>query len=245
MRNIFIVSAILLVVFTKTASAQETCSSPEESLQDLNSITKCTIKPSKKTKNKRARFISVKVSAPKRRFLKKRAISEKNAVSSANSLKSSNLKTLNTNNSTEFTKTLELRKSVANLTNNLSAEEVRNASRFMDIDNIPTFKQCKGTKGDKAMDCFNTEMISHIQKHFNYPGEAIVKKIEGDVWVRFIIDKNGNVTNIKALGPKNGELLELEAKRVASKLPKFIPASNKGKTVASKYGFPINFSLNQ
>lgn len=240
---------LLVVVFFSvisiSAQNKKTCNTPkEEVFEDLNSITKCTIKSSKKTKSKRAKTIAVKVSAPKR-YLRKRAAAKRKTLSNSNSLSTSGLEEIKSDDSFEIAKTLELRKSVANLTNNLSAEEVREANKFIEVDNIPTFQKCKNTKQDEAMDCFNSEMINHIQQYFNYPAEAVVKKTEGEIWVRFIIDKNGEVTNIKTLGPKNGELLKLEAKRVASKLPKFLPAYKKGKPVAVKYGFPINFSLNQ
>lgn len=88
-------------------------------------------------------------------------------------------------------------------------------------------------------------MVKHINKHFKYPSEAIRNQIQGEVWVRFIIDNNGFVRNIKTLGPDNGEILNEEAKRVVFKLPNFKPAKNNGKTVSVKYGFPINFSLEE
>lgn len=244
-KPLILLIALYLCVFSVNAQKQETCNSPkEESLEDLNSIAKCTVKASRKTKSKGTKTISVKVTAP-RRYLRKRVIKKRNVVTSSNSLNSSGLETIKSNNDSQLEKTLALRKSVANLTNNLSAEEVRKANKFIEVDNVPTFEKCKTAKQDEAIDCFNNEMINHIQEHFNYPAEAVIKKAEGEVWVRFVIDKNGEVTNIKALGPKNGELLKLEAKRVASKLPKFAPAVKNGKTVAVKYGFPINFSLEQ
>ena len=54
-----------------------------------------------------------------------------------------------------------------------------------------------------------------------------------------------NVCNIKTLGPRGGKILDNEAIRVVSKLPKFIAGKNKGKKVSVKYGFPISFSLDQ
>lgn len=236
---------VLLFVFTLVsistfAQKSKTCDSPEEeSLLDLSSITKCSIKKSKKSNSKVARQISVRVSAPKRRFLKRR----KMATSEANKLNAAGVN--NADYSSEVAKTLALRNSVANLTNTLSAAEVRKAEKFMSVDTLPKFEACKGVDKDEEANCFNTEMIKHIEKYFSYPSEAVVNKTEGNVWVRFVIDANGTVTNIKTLAPENGELLSLEAKRVVSKLTKFIPANKNGKNVAVKYGFPINFSLDQ
>lgn len=234
---------LILFFIVGILSSQETCDSPDESMEDLNSIAKCTIEPSKKSKNKRARQISVRVSVSKakRRFLKKRKVEKKSVATSVGSLNSSGISSTSSN--TEISKPLALQNNLASITDKLSADEVRKADKFTTVDDIPTFKACKKVKRGSKMDCFNTEMIKHIQKHFSYPHNALVKKLEGDVWVRFIIDKNGNISNIKALGPKGAKILDDEAKRVVSLLPKFIPASKNGKDVPVKYGFPISFYL--
>lgn len=244
MKKILLFFVLVFITNAVVAQKDETCNSPEEeSLVDLSSIAKCTIEPSKKSKNKRSRQISVKVSASKRRFLKKRTPQKKAAASSINNLNTSDV--VSTNNNSLVTKSLKLKSNVANITNSLSREEVRKADKFSTVDEIPTFVACKKVSKNKQMDCFNTEMIKHIQEHFSYPNEAVIHKIEGDVWVRFIIDTNGNISNIKTLGPKNAKILNEEAKRVVSLLPTFIPATKKGKKAPVKYGFPISFSLNE
>lgn len=228
---------VLLVIFSLCAFSQshkETCKSPDDAGLDLNSITKCTVKSSKKTDNKKARQITVRISAPKKRFLKKR---KKQVASEANSMNSSGV---TINNAPSISNSVKLKTNLAALKNTLSKEEVRSAQKFSAIDKIPAFPDCSS---DDQIDCFNTEMIEHIQEHFEYPNKALLEKIEGEVWVRFIIDKEGNVTNIKALGPKGGNILKEEAIRVVSNLPKFKPGSKDGKPISAKYGFPINFSL--
>jgi len=240
MKQIF----LFFLFATNIILAQETCESPEDLLEDLNSITKCSIKSSKKSKDEKSRQISVKVSASKNRFLKKRIL-QKKAV--ASNLSTSGISNTNTS-SNNLSNSLSIKEenpldNIANLTNSLSAEEVRLASRFNNVDQIPLFTGCKNAKKDEKLNCFNAEMIKHIQKHFRYPNNAIINKIQGDVWVRFVIDKEGSVTNIKTLGPKDSKILDHEAIRVVSKLPKFIPGIKNKKNVSVKYGFPIAFSL--
>lgn len=243
MKNIFLTSLLLFAV-SVSFSQNETCdSSKEETIVDLSSITKCTVEDSKKTKNKRSRQISVKVSAPRRRFLKKRVVSKKSEASSIGNLGSSGL--ANTTKNKELTKNLVLKSNVANIKDKLSADQVRKADKFSTVDDLPAFKNCKTAKKSKKMDCFNLEMIKHIQKHFSYPHQAVIKKLQGDVWIRFIIDENGDISNIKTLGPKGAKILNDEATRVVSLLPKFAPATKKGKKVPVKYGFPISFSLSE
>lgn len=246
MKNIFLLLALLI---STVVISQETCETPEESLEELNSITKCSIKPSGKAKDKKSRQISVKVSASTKRYLKKRVVEKKSTVSSVGGLKSSGVS--NTDHSSNISNDLSLKKEqntsdfINSLSNSLSAEEVRAASKFNAVDEIPLFVACEKAKKKDQLSCFNTEMIKHINKHFRYPNEAVVNKIQGNVWVRFIIDKNGHVTNIKALGPKGGKVLDQEAMRVVSKLPKFIPGAKEGNKTSVKYGFPISFSLEE
>ncbi|WP_299680297.1 energy transducer TonB [uncultured Tenacibaculum sp.] len=230
-----IVYLSFLMVTTLVWSQKETCDTEENLVEDLNSITKCTVKQTTNKKDKKTRQISVRVSASKKRFLKRR---KKNAASEANTLNSSGISTVQGTNNL---KSLKIKTNIAALKNSLSREELRKAQKFATVDAIPAFPNCNND-GDQ-LDCFNTEMIKHIQEYFVYPNEALLNKQEGEVWVRFIIDKNGNVTNIKTLGPKGGKILNDEAVRVVSNLPKFTPATKDGKPVSVKYGFPINFSL--
>lgn len=68
-------------------------------------------------------------------------------------------------------------------------------------------------------------------KTVNYPGEAIEKEIEGAVVVKFIVDKDGKVSDVIAIsGP---EELRGEAVRVISKSGKWTPAIQNGNNVKS------------
>lgn len=120
-----------------------------------------------------------------------------------------------------------------------------NVVSFAKVQNIPLFKACKNKTGeDEKLDCFNSEMAKHVQKYFAYPEEATKKNIEGRVYAYFVIDKDGDVVNIKTRNPKNGEILGKATKQIIGKLPKFIPGKQDGKNVNVKYAFPIGFKLN-
>jgi len=119
----------------------------------------------------------------------------------------------------------------------------KNEVPFAVVEEIPRFPECENLSKEEAKECFNSNMYKHIIENFTYPKEAEEKNIEGRVSVQFIIDKEGNIKDILTRGPENGELLEVEAKRIVSLLPKFIPAKHKGKAVNIKYGLPITFKL--
>jgi len=88
---------------------------------------------------------------------------------------------------------------------------------------------------------FNTLMQLHIGSNFVYPKEAIAKKVSGRVSIMFTIDKEGNVSKIKTKGP--APILENEARRIISLLPKLQPGRQNGLPVKIPYSIPINFKL--
>lgn len=124
-----------------------------------------------------------------------------------------------------------------------TADEIDEEVPFAVIEQIPVFPGCEGVAKNKQLDCFNEQMAKHIKKYFTYPEKAAEDNIQGRVSVQFVIDKSGNVTDVMMKGPKGGELLEKEAQRIISKLPKFKPGQQRGKPVKVKYGLPITFKL--
>jgi protein TonB len=66
--------------------------------------------------------------------------------------------------------------------------------------------------------------------------------IQGKVWVSFVIDKDGKVTNVK-VDRGVDKLLDEEALRVVRMLPKMAPAKVGGRPVKMSYTLPINARL--
>ncbi|MEL6918585.1 MAG: energy transducer TonB [Bacteroidota bacterium] len=114
---------------------------------------------------------------------------------------------------------------------------------FAVIEEVPVFKGCedvKLVKGDMRK-CFQQKMVDHIKVNFRYPKKAIKQNITGRVHARFIIDKNGEVTNISTIGPH--PLLEKETKRIMEKIPQMRPGLQKGKPVRVPFSIPLTFKL--
>jgi periplasmic protein TonB len=112
---------------------------------------------------------------------------------------------------------------------------------FAIIEEIPVFKGCGEIDKNYRNDCFNLKIADHIRKNFKYPKKAVRDDIQGRVNVTFIIDKEGNIGNIKTRGGHT--VLQEEAYRIVSLIPKMKPGIQKGKPVRVKYGLPINFKL--
>ncbi len=85
-------------------------------------------------------------------------------------------------------------------------------------------------------------MMRYLQENIKYPPEAAKNDIEGRVIVQFIIDKTGEVGDVKVVRPVSEEL-DAEAVRVVKSFPKFEPGRQDGEAVAVWYTLPISFKL--
>jgi protein TonB len=89
--------------------------------------------------------------------------------------------------------------------------------------------------GGDAMDQF-------VNANIKYPPVAKEKRIQGKVYVQFIVEKDGSISDVVVRRGTN-ELLDAEAVRVVKLMPKWKPGSMKGKPVRVRYTLPITFSL--
>lgn len=89
--------------------------------------------------------------------------------------------------------------------------------------------------GGDALDQF-------LKENLKYPEEAKNKQIQGKVYVGFVVEKDGSVTNIQ-IRKSAHPLLDAEAMRVVKLMPKWKPGSMRGKTVRTRYTLPVIFSL--
>lgn len=85
--------------------------------------------------------------------------------------------------------------------------------------------------------------MRYLNKTFRYPQEAQDDGIQGTIVVQFIVDKEGNVSEVEAVsGPSTGGLRD-EAIRVIKKSGKWEPAVQNGRKVKSYKKQPITFKL--
>jgi len=85
-------------------------------------------------------------------------------------------------------------------------------------------------------------LLEYIAHNLKYPVEAQKAKIEGKVYVRFIVSETGVVTNVEIL--KSLDIYcDKEAMRIVKSLPNWTPGKQNGVNVAVYYVIPINFQL--
>jgi protein TonB len=89
-----------------------------------------------------------------------------------------------------------------------------------------------------------TELYKWLNQEIQYPAIAKDNGIQGKVYVRFVVEKDGSIGDafVQNVG-KTHPSLEKEAVRVVKSMKKWIPAQNNGKVVRSWFNIPINFKM--
>ncbi len=84
------------------------------------------------------------------------------------------------------------------------------------------------------------KLYEFLRENIQYPKECIEKGIEGKVYVKFVVMKDGSISNITILKPAH-KLLNEEAIRVVGLMPKWNPGQINDDVVNSFYTLPITF----
>ena len=85
------------------------------------------------------------------------------------------------------------------------------------------------------------KLLDFLSKNTHYPSEAREQGIHGRVFVGFVVEPDGSISNVKLLRGIGGGCDE-EAVRAVQSLPKWNPGKQKGKSVRVSYMLPINFN---
>jgi len=88
----------------------------------------------------------------------------------------------------------------------------------------------------------NEALIKYIAEHVKYPAIARENNISGTVYLKFVVNKDGNVGEVEVLRGVGGGCTE-EAKRVIKTLPRFTPGKQNGRPVPVYYNVPVKFNL--
>jgi len=81
-----------------------------------------------------------------------------------------------------------------------------------------------------------------VQKKTNYPEIAIDNNIEGRIYITFIVENDGCVTNVKVVKGVD-PIIDDEAVKAVMSSPRWTPGKQRGKEVRVSYLIMINFQL--
>ncbi|MFP4526634.1 MAG: energy transducer TonB, partial [Bacteroidales bacterium] len=102
---------------------------------------------------------------------------------------------------------------------------------FMKVEDMPEFR-------GGGINAFR----DYIQKNLKYPSVAAENGIEGTVFVKFVVDEDGSISNAEVLRGVDPALDE-EAVRAIRDAPEWEPGKQRGKPVRVQFTIPIVFKL--
>ena len=88
----------------------------------------------------------------------------------------------------------------------------------------------------------NNELAKWMAANLKYPEEARKNRIQGTVYVAFVVNINGSLSDIKVANAE-GLGLDEEALRLIQICPSWIPGKLEGKLVRVRMILPVNFEL--
>ena len=112
----------------------------------------------------------------------------------------------------------------------IEEEDIQEEEIFLSVEENPEFP------GGPA------KLLEYVQKNLKYPMMARESDIQGRVFVGFVVEKDGSISNVRVLRGIGGGCDE-EAVRVVQSLPKFKPGKQRGNPVRVQYTLPIVFKL--
>ncbi|MEJ7558032.1 MAG: TonB family protein [Pedobacter sp.] len=81
-----------------------------------------------------------------------------------------------------------------------------------------------------------------IQRNLRYPAAAIDQEKQGKVFISFVIERDGSISDVKVMKGV-GYGMDEEASRVIKKSPKWTPGRQNGKSVRVRFNMPITFAI--
>jgi protein TonB len=123
-------------------------------------------------------------------------------------------------------------------TGNLQLGDLNDMGGIVEVDieivDIPT--------KDAAFNGGYAALNAYILQHLNFPQDAIDLNMQGKVFVSFVVEKDGSVSNVQI---ERGvyHSLDLEAKRLVRSFPTWIPGEMPHGKVRTRVRLPINFIL--
>jgi len=85
--------------------------------------------------------------------------------------------------------------------------------------------------------------FGYLKKNLKYPNTARRMGIDGNVYVTFVVERDGSFTNIKVM-KGIGAGCDEEAIRVLQEAPNWKPGKQRGQPVRQRIQMPIRFVLN-
>ena len=111
------------------------------------------------------------------------------------------------------------------------------------IEESPRFKETKNLSDKKSKEDFDKRLKKFVRENIDekFTQNLGLTEKKYRIYTQFIIDKTGNITNIRVRAPH--PKLKIKLIKLLEKLPQFIPGKQGGKVVKTKYTLPVTFVI--
>lgn len=87
-------------------------------------------------------------------------------------------------------------------------------------------------------------LMKYLSSNIRYPQMALANDIQGRVVVKFVVEKDGSVSDVQVVRGVDKDL-DKEAVRVVKSMPKWQPGKNNGQAVRCYFNLPVTFKIQQ
>lgn len=114
---------------------------------------------------------------------------------------------------------------------------------FKVVENQPVFPGCESEMDKKLLnECSKKKFEKFFLENYEYPAIAKANRIQGVVYVKFVVEKDGTISDpvvVRDIGAGCGE----EAVRVVKLMPKWVPGKQRGVPVRVQITMPVTFRV--
>lgn len=120
----------------------------------------------------------------------------------------------------------------------------------MIVEQMPRFPGCEDLVGDnkEKSACAKDKLALYIKSNLSYPINAQKNKIEGEVFIQFVVDLDGSITRIKVVkdpGSGLGDAAKALVESMNNMPVKWTPGRQGNKAVRVRYTMPVKFKLSE
>lgn len=113
------------------------------------------------------------------------------------------------------------------------------------VEEMPRFPGCEEMKLslEELTKCSQDKLLAYMNENLKYPRKSRAKNIQGKAIIQFVVDKNGEIIDVKALNGVSDDIKK-EALKLVRQMPRWKPGTQGGRPVKVLFTLPIQFRLN-
>lgn len=123
-----------------------------------------------------------------------------------------------------------------------TAASVEDENVYTKVDVKPRFPGCEDQAKEKRAACATSKMFKFIRENIRYPEAAKTEGKEGRAVISFIVDKSGEIREVKLVKDPGSGMGE-EALRIVESFSPWTPGIYEGNKVHVQYLIPVTFKL--